>query len=94
MPDQSEVPDVYCDSMQLALTPYDAILLLTKHSGKLNSSEPPLEVATVRMSLEHAKVMAIMLAKNLHNFENDTGQVIPIHPNLRQKLGISNSEDW
>lgn len=54
----------------------------------------PIRVANIRMSLEHAKVMAIVLRKQLKGFEQGMGQDIPLHPTLYQQLGISKQEDW
>ena len=46
------------------------------------------------MSLEHAKVFAIMLRKHLKGYEDQTGGLICVHPNVLQDLGISREEDW
>jgi hypothetical protein len=94
MADESTVPDIYCDSVQIGITGYDLMIELQKRAANLNATDAPVRVATVRMSHEHAKVLAIMLARNLHEYESASGSVIPIHPALRQTLGLSKSEDW
>jgi hypothetical protein len=48
----------------------------------------------MRMSVEHAKVMAILLTKQLKAYEQQLGQPIPLHPQLYTQLGISRQEDW
>ena len=51
-------------------------------------------MATVRMSLEHAKVMAIILRKQLKQFEEQLGAEIPLPLQVYQQLGVSPKEDW
>ena len=90
------VPDIYCDGVQLGMTPFDMMIWLMQRPpsvGGPNIEVKPIHVGTIRMSLEHAKVFAIMLRKHLKNYEDQTGQ-IPMHPDLMKNLGISKSEDW
>lgn len=99
MPDEKpdEMPDIYCDGVGMNLTPYDVMITLLRRppapgvEGKPEG--PPVRVGTIRMSLEHAKVFAIMLRKNLKGYEDTTGP-IPMHPELMKQLGISRAEDW
>lgn len=95
MPDEKpgEVPDIYCDGVQMNLTPYDVMIELQRRPPVLGPEAKPVRVGTLRMSLEHAKVFAIMLRKNLKAFEDATGK-IPMHPELMKQLGISKEEDW
>lgn len=95
MPDDksSEVPDIYCDGVQMGLTPYDVMIALLRRPPVVGGEGKPALVGTIRMSLEHAKVFAIMLRKNLKSYEDATGP-IPMHPDLMKDLGISKSEDW
>ena len=88
-----EVPDIYCDGVQMGLTPYDVMIELLRRPPVLGGDVKPLRVGMIRMSLEHAKVFAIMLRKNLKNYEDTTGS-IPMHPDLLKQLGISKAEDW
>ena len=89
-----DVPEFYCDGLQIGLSPYTAILSLTKQAAGQDVSVAPIKVATVRMSLEHAKVMSIVLRKQLKNFEEQTGIEIQLPQTLYQQLGISRQEDW
>ena len=88
-----DAPDIYCDSMQLLLSPFDVILQLTQRAP-VAGTEPPRTVAYVRMSLEHAKVMAIILRKILKQHEDQQGAAIVLHPQVYQQLGLSPQEDW
>ena len=95
LPDEKpdEVPDIYCDGVQMGLTPYDVMIELQRRPPVLGGEGKPARVGTIRMSLEHAKVFAIMLRKNLKAYEDATGP-IPMHPELLKQLGISKQEDW
>lgn len=80
----------------MGMTPFDMMIWLMQRSpdvGAPGSEAKTTHVGTIRMSLEHAKVFAIMLRKNLKQYEDQTGQ-IPMHPDLMKNLGISKSEDW
>ena len=95
MPDEKpdDVPDIYCDGVQMGLTPYDVMITLLRRPPVPDAKGELNRVGTLRMSLEHAKVFAIMLRKNLKTFEDATGK-IPMHPELMKQLGISKEEDW
>ena len=92
-------PDIYCDGVQMGLTAFDVMMWLMQRPslapqiGKPPAEVAPLHVGTIRMSLEQAKVLAIMLRKNLKQFEDQTG-LIPMHPQMMKDLGISKAEDW
>ena len=81
-------------STLLGLSPYTAILSLTKQPAGRDATVPPIKVANVRMSLEHAKVMSIVLRKQIKAFEEQTGYEIQLPQALYQQLGISKQEDW
>ena len=84
--------EVYSDSVQFGISPFTVALAFGMANPQMGQA--PLKVATVRMSLEHAKVMAILLRKQLKQFEESMGTDIPLHPQLNQQLGISRHDDW
>ncbi len=86
------VPEFYADGFQLAVNPYTAVLVFMQQP--LQVGNQPNRVAIMRMSLEHAKVMAIILRKQVKQFEQSMGHDIELHPTLYQQLGISKMEDW
>ena len=98
MPDEKpdEAPDIYCDGVQIAATPFDIVIELQRRAVSFAApgDSKPVRVGTIRMSLEHAKVFAIVLTRNLHGYEQQTGNTIPLHPELAKNLGISKAEDW
>ncbi|MFH1140450.1 MAG: hypothetical protein V1724_02005 [Chloroflexota bacterium] len=91
--EEQNTPDVYCDGMQIQVSPFGIILQLTQ-IPPTPGTVPPKSVAYVRMSLEHAKVVAIVLRRVLKQHEDTQGGAIVLHPQLYQQLGISRQEDW
>lgn len=90
----AEVPDLYTDGVQIGVSPFGVTLAFAMQPPGQTGTLAPIKVCHLRMSLEHAKVMTIMLKKNLKNFEDQMGQNIPLHPQLTQQLGLSKTEDW
>ena len=66
--DERAIPDVYCDGAAIQVNPFGLVLNLTQASP-IPGTQQPRTAAYVRMSLEHAKVMAIMLRKILKQHE-------------------------
>jgi len=91
-----DVPDIYCNGVEMGISPYDVTIELQLNSpGKEGEKQAPaVLVGKVRMSLEHSKVFAIMLKKQLKTYEDRTGGLIRVHPELLQGLGVSREEDW
>lgn len=90
-----DIPDIYCNSVQLGISPYDLTIELQQRKASLEGQEQkPVAVGTVRMSFEHAKVLAIILRKTLKVYEDQAKRPIPVHPELLDQLGISEAEDW
>jgi hypothetical protein len=104
MAEEREVPDIYCDGLQIMLTPFDVVLQLTERVPPTASSSPKQRhaavettnnvVGNVRMSLEHAKVVSILLRKVLKNREDEQHGPINLLPEMCNQLGISLQEDW
>ena len=96
MADGSEQPlDIYSDSFQFAVGPYG--ISLTLGTSPANSTPghivQPKEHVVVRMSLEHAKVVAMVLRRTLKRYEMENGLEIALPPGLYTQLGIAR-EDW
>ena len=89
-----EVPEAYSDGVQVGLSPFTALLSFTMQPTGQTGTMPPVRVATIRMSLEHAKVMAIIMRRQIKAFEDQMGEPITLHPQLYQQLGISRHDDW
>jgi uncharacterized protein DUF3467 len=89
-----EEPVVYSDGIQVGISPFTVTLGFTVAPQAQPGTQAPTPVATVRMSLEHAKVMAIILRKQLKQFEEQLGAEIALPNQVYQQLGISSKEDW
>ncbi len=88
-------PDpVYSDGLSVGCAPFTVTLMFTVSNPPNRGNLPPKVVADIRLSPEHAKVMAIILRKQLKDFEQQLGRPIPLHPQVMQGLGISPTEDW
>jgi hypothetical protein len=85
---------VYSDGLSVGCAPFTVSLLFTISNSPNRGNQPPRVVADIRMSPEHAKVMAIILRRQLKDFEEQLGKAIPIHPHVSQQLGLSPMEDW
>lgn len=90
----AEAPDLYTDGVQIGLSPFGVTLAFAMQPAGQTGTMAPIKVCNLRMSLEHAKVLAIMLKKQLKNFEENMGEDIPLHPTVTQQLGFSKMEDW
>lgn len=96
MTEATEPRDVYCDGFQMNVGPYGVTL-----NFSLSGPMPPApgtsphtdRVATIRMSLEHTKVMAFVLRRHLMKYERDAGVSIPVPGGLLNSLQIG-PEDW
>jgi hypothetical protein len=94
MPEE-EVPDVYSDQFRINTTPYGANLTFAKTQPDAPAGQAPRskDQVIVRMSLEHLKVMVMVLKKNLRGYEQRTGITIELPFDMLNSMGLS-KEDW
>ncbi len=91
-----EPVDVYADQFQINTGPYGCILnFLATHRdpvapGAVLQSE---RVSTVRMSLEHLKMMTFILRRQVMNYERNAGVRIQLPQAVLNGLQIGR-EDW
>lgn len=92
-----EPRDVYTDRVTIGLGPYGLSLIFGLSDtvqGIPGQPQPATTQAVVRMSLEHAKVMVMILRKNLKQFELEhLGDPIRIPQRVLRESGLS-EEDW
>ncbi len=92
----SEPVDLYSDQFQVSVGPYGCAL-----NFMLSSPQPPAPgqppqarlQASIRMSLEHLKVMTFMLRRQLVEYERSTGVRIDVPRDVLNALHIG-PEDW
>ena len=93
MPD---APDIYADGVGINVGPFGCAV-----NFALSPAVPPAgggaapgqPVATVRMSLEHLKLMTFLLRRQLIQYERQSGVRIPISQEVLNQLRIGR-EDW
>jgi len=89
----SEIPEFYSDAIEINLTmPWTVALTFGLRSTE--AERKPTSVARIRMSPEHAKVMAMLLRRQLKKYEEDTDTQINLPADLYAKLGLVSFEDW
>ena len=92
----NEFADVYSDKFQLNISPYGATLnfSLSDSTPPSPGTAPKMErKATVRVSLEHLKVMAFVLVRQVKQYENQTGTSVQVPTQILNSINIS-PEDW
>ena len=89
------VPEFYADAFQVTTSPFGVNMTFSLRDphpspGKL---DPGIEIARVRMSPEHAKIVAMMLIRQIRDYERSSGIKIAIPSQVYTQLGIA-EEDW
>lgn len=88
----AEVPEFYADGIEVNLTmPWTVGLTFSVKGFDTERTARPL--VTIRMSPEHAKVVAMILKRQLKNYESQSGTTINLPSELYGKLGLP-PEDW
>lgn len=86
--------DIYCDQFNVTLGPYGVTFLLQRSPALPQPGQSTNEsLGVVRMSLEHAKVFAMLLRRQLKTYEEEAGFPIRVMPQVMNSLGLS-EEDW
>lgn len=87
--------DVYSDQFMLTTTSWGANLSFLVNAPHPEQAKPvPAErVATIRMSNEHLKVMAMVIVRQIKKMEADTGIKCDIDRRVLNNLGVS-PDDW
>jgi hypothetical protein len=87
--------DVYADQVGINVGAFGCTLnfgvsLAVPPAGGVGAGQ---RVATVRMSLEHMKLMTFLLRRQLLQFERESGVRVPIPRDVLNQLRIG-PEDW
>ncbi len=91
----AEPIDTYCDQFLVTTTSWGANLSFLLNTPHPEPSKPvPAErVATIRMSNEHLKVMAMIIVRQIKKMEAETGVKCEVDRRLLNNLGIAPG-DW
>lgn len=87
--------DVYADAFIITLTPFGANLSFEIREAHPSPNAPPplRRLGTVRMSVEHLKLMAMMLRNQVRAMESQSGVRFEVDTRVLAQLGIG-KEDW
>jgi hypothetical protein len=89
-------PDLYFDGIFVTTTVFGANMTLSlsnPHPSNETEAKNIKQVATIRTSLEHAKIFAMLLRKQLKTYEINTGIQIRLPGGLYESLGLDEN-DW
>jgi hypothetical protein len=92
----TEPVDTYCDQFGLNLGPFGATLnfLMTSPNPPPAGTIPQAErMASIRVSLEHLKVMTFMLRRQIMQYEQQQSTDVGVPQDVLNSLRIS-QEDW
>lgn len=88
------VPEFYADAFQVTVSPFGVNMTFSLREPHPSAEKVPgTDMATVRMSPEHAKIMAMMLIRQMRDYERNSGIKIAIPAQVYTQLGIA-EEDW
>ncbi len=88
--------DVYSDQLGINVGPFGCTINFSVSSPMPPPGGTPMPgqiVATVRMSLEHTKLMAFMLHRQLLQYERQQGVNVPVPQDVLNQLRVGR-EDW
>ena len=78
------LPEYYTDSVNFMTNIYGFTL---EFGATQAQDQPPRPLARIKMSPQHAKIMSLLLRKNVQEYEKRIGTVI-LPDGLYQELGI------
>ena len=92
---EPDVPEFYVDQFRVTANAYGLALTFGLTPPHPQQAQPviPRDLVRLRMSLEHAKIMVMILKRQLRAYEQETGLPINIPHAVYHGLGLS-SEDW
>lgn len=88
--------DAYADQFQLSTGPFGATMSFLVSPPTPSAPGAPVtpdRVATIRTSLEHLKVMAFVMKRQVAEHERLTGASVPLPREVLNELRIG-PEDW
>lgn len=84
MEEYNEIPEYYTDSVNFMTNIYG----FTLEFGVMQAQDmPPRSIVRIKMSPQHAKIMSLLLRKNVQEYERRIGTII-LPDGLYKDLGI------
>lgn len=87
--ESSDIPEYYASSVAMATSIYDVTLQFRVQVPPLAPGQPPAErpVCVVRMSPQHAKMLALILNNAIRDYETRFQIRLPIPPDRQAEFG-------
>ncbi len=86
-PNDTSIADIYAEGVIVLSQPNSIAFIFNRVMG---TPPVPVPVAVIRVSPEQAKVMSLVLAKTIRDFEEQIGR-IPVLRDALASLGLSES---
>ncbi len=96
---KQNIPDIYFDRLQITTTAVgvNIVLGLNDPIPDIREGEeiklPSTDVAVIRTSPTHAKLISMLIKRQLKRYESDTNTEIQIPESVYKELGLD-PEDW
>lgn len=94
--DAGNYPDIYFDGAQVTTTIFGANITLSlsyPHPTNETEAQNVKKVATIRTSLEHAKIFAMLLRRQIKTYEVNTGIQVKVPGEVYSGLKLDEN-DW
>lgn len=95
MEEENSMPEIYTDALRFTVSPYGVAFTFGTSAPHPSPGKivPAKDSLILRMSLEQAKVLVMLLRRNLKNYENENSLEIALPPQLYTQLGLT-KENW
>jgi hypothetical protein len=93
-----DIPDFYVDRMRLTVTVFGVNITFGLGNPHPEEGNPEdvldvMENVRLRMSLEHAKLMAILLRKQIKSYEEKNESIVALPKSILEALKLTDN-DW
>jgi hypothetical protein len=89
--DYSDIKEEFSDVFETHINPWSAAITFGRRATKVD--EKTYFTTRMRMPLQQAKALAVMLLRNIRSYEGQTNTNIDLPRQLLDELGIP-PEDW
>lgn len=95
MADEEGVPEFYSDVLDFTLNPYSVAITfgLSQRRQAQGKPTPADDQVVVRMSLQQAKVLSMLLRRTLSAYERENRLEVALPSGVYTQLGVAR-EDW
>ena len=89
------IPEFYVDQFRVTVAPFGGAMTfgLSDPHPSPGHTLPPQDTVRIRMSLEHMKIMAMLIKRQLKNYEEQMGAPVNIPRQVYNGMSLS-QEDW